>query len=257
MARRPAATGNRLVSDQDDSRLGGSMAVVRFCGILVLCLLSWACSTANQEATSTPVSSEGIADSAQDSVKECVVVTFGDSLTAGYGIDDQAAWPELIQQQLREVGTPVRVVNAGVSGDTSAGGLRWVSWILKANPDIVVLCLGANDGLRGTSVAGTKRNLQSIIEQLQEQQVTVVLAGMQLPPNLGHSHVRAFNAIFPDLAEQYELSFIPFLLDGVAGKPALNLTDGIHPNEDGHQIIADMVAEHLDPVIARVIDAEQ
>jgi acyl-CoA thioesterase-1 len=142
-----------------------------------------------------------------------------------------------------------RVVNAGVSGDTTAGGLRRVDWVLKSRPDFVILELGANDGLRGLKLEETKANLERIIRRCQEASVTVILAGMRLPPNYGREYTNGFEAIYPALAKQHRLTLIPFFLDGVAGSTSLNQADGIHPTSEGYRIIADKVFEIVKPLL--------
>lgn len=169
------------------------------------------------------------------------VVFFGDSLTAGYGLDTDQAFPALVGRRLAEQGIEVVVVNAGVSGDTTAGGLTRIEWVLRQRPQLVVVELGANDGLRGLSPDMTETNLRQIIAQCREAGAEVVLAGMKLPPNYGEDYITRFEAIFPRLAEELDLPYIPFLLDGVAGRPGLNLPDGIHPTPEGHEIVADNV----------------
>jgi acyl-CoA thioesterase-1 len=172
-------------------------------------------------------------------------VAFGDSLTAGLGVATEDAYPARLQRRLDEQGLRYRVINAGVSGDTTAGGLRRVEWVLKSRPDIVILELGGNDGLRGLNLQETKANLERIIQRCQEASVTVVLAGMKLPPNYGTDYTKAFEAIYPALAKQYRVTLIPFFLDGVAGSASLNQADGIHPTSEGYRIIADKVLEQI------------
>jgi acyl-CoA thioesterase-1 len=143
------------------------------------------------------------------------------------------------------------VINAGVSGDTTAGGLRRVTWVLAGKPEVVILELGANDGLRGLSLEQTKSNLRQIIQQLQQAGVTVILAGMKLPPNYGKDYTKAFEAIYPALAKQYRLPLIPFFLEGVAASPELNQADGIHPTKAGYKIVVEQVLNILGPVIRK------
>jgi acyl-CoA thioesterase-1 len=174
------------------------------------------------------------------------VVFLGDSLTAGYGLDAEEAYPSLIQQRLREAGLDAEVVNAGVSGDTSAGGLRRVDWSLDGNVRVLVLALGGNDALRGLSTDELRRNLAAIIERARQRGVTVVLAGMEAPPNLGRAYVSAFRQVYRDLAAQYRVALIPFLLEGVAGRPSLNQADLIHPNAAGARKMADLVGPYVE-----------
>jgi acyl-CoA thioesterase-1 len=177
------------------------------------------------------------------------IVAFGDSLTAGLGVAADEAYPARLQRRLDEHGLHYRVINAGVSGDTTAGGLRRVDWVLKSRPDLVILELGANDGLRGLDLQETKANLERIIRRCQAASVRVVLAGMKLPPNYGIEYTKGFEAIFPALAKQYRVTLIPFFLDGVAGSASLNQADGIHPTSEGYRIIADKVLETVKPLL--------
>jgi acyl-CoA thioesterase-1 len=177
------------------------------------------------------------------------IVAFGDSLTAGLGVPAEDAYPAQLQHRLDEQGIRYRVINAGVSGETTAGGLRRVEWVLKSRPHVVLLELGANDGLRGLNLEQTKANLERIIQRCQEASVTVILAGMKLPPNYGADYTKGFEAIYPAIAKQYGLTLIPFFLDGVAGSAALNQADGIHPTREGYRIIADKVLEQIKPLL--------
>jgi acyl-CoA thioesterase-1 len=172
------------------------------------------------------------------------IIFFGDSLTAGYGLESpDEAFPALIQQKLDAAGKPARVVNAGLSGETTAGGVRRIDWILKQPADIFVLELGGNDGLRGIPVETSRANLQLIIERIRakDPRVTIVLAGMQIPTNLGPDYTRQFAAMYPALAEKNHVALIPFLLEGVGGVAGLNQGDGIHPTAEGHRKVADNV----------------
>jgi acyl-CoA thioesterase-1 len=177
------------------------------------------------------------------------IVAFGDSLTAGFGLSSDDAYPAQLQRRLDELNHHYRVINAGVSGDTTAGGLRRVTWVLAGKPEVVILELGANDGLRGLSLEETKSNLGRIIQQLQQADVTVILAGMKLPPNYGQDYTLGFEAIYLALAQQYRLPMIPFFLEGVAASSALNQADGIHPTKAGYKIIVEQVLTILGPVI--------
>jgi acyl-CoA thioesterase-1 len=177
------------------------------------------------------------------------VVFLGDSLTAGFGLAAEEAYPALVERLLAERALPVRVVNAGVSGDTSAGGLARLDWLLAQRPAIVFVCLGGNDGLRGIPPEATEANLRAIVERARAAGARVVLAGMQIPPNYGPEATARFRALFPRLARDYDLPFVPFLLEGVAAEPALNLPDGIHPNSRGQAIVAETVARALEPLV--------
>lgn len=178
------------------------------------------------------------------------IVAFGDSLTAGLGVPTDEAYPAQLQHRLDSAGYRYRVINAGVSGDTTAGGLRRLPWVLKSNPLIVILELGGNDGLRGLSLQETRANLEQLIQKLQSASVTVVLAGMKLPPNYGAEYTSGFESIYPALAKKYRLPLIPFFLDGVAGSMSLNQADGIHPTGEGYRMIVEKVFETVKPLLA-------
>lgn len=180
-----------------------------------------------------------------------VIVALGDSLTAGLGVAQSQSWPSLLQRRLDAEGLRYRVVNAGVSGDTSAGGLSRLEWQLAQKPAIIVLELGANDGLRGLPVAHTRENLANIITRSQAAGARVVLAGMQVPPNMGPDYAREFQAMFPELAKAHDVPLIPFLLEGVAGAAALNQSDGIHPTAEGQAILAETVWKTLQPLLRK------
>lgn len=169
------------------------------------------------------------------------IVCLGDSLTAGYGLQADQAYPALLQQRLREAGYPHEVINAGVSGDTSAGGLRRLDWSLRGNVEILVVALGGNDALRGLPPSAMRQNLAAIIERARQRGVKVLLAGMEAPPNFGASYTRQFRAVYTGLAKEYRVALIPFFLAGVAGVPSLNQADGIHPNAAGQRQVADLV----------------
>ncbi len=179
------------------------------------------------------------------------ILFFGDSLTAGYGIDPEQAFPALIQEKIREKSWRFRTVNAGVSGETTAGGLRRIDWVLQRPVDVFVLELGANDGLRGLPLDAAQQNLQAIINRVRMKypQARVVLAGMQVPTNLGPEYTNRFRSMFATLAQANEVALIPFLLAGVGGDPRLNLPDGIHPTPAGHKIVAENVWQVLEPVL--------
>lgn len=176
---------------------------------------------------------------------------FGDSLTAGYGLDPDEAFPALIQRKLDDSGRAWRVVNAGLSGETTAGGLRRLDWILRQPVDIFVIELGGNDGLRGIDPQTSRANLEAMIKRIRERypDVKVVLAGMQMPTNMGPDYTREFAAMYPALAQKHPVTLIPFLLEGVGGVPSLNLPDGIHPTAEGHKIVAETVWRALQPLL--------
>ncbi len=180
-----------------------------------------------------------------------VILFFGDSLTAGYGLSPEEAFPALLETALNKSVKKVKVVNAGLSGETSAGGLSRIDWILRQPVDVFVLELGANDGLRGLPIEQTRQNLQSIIDKVTSKypNCKIVLAGMMVPPNMGKQYTDEFKNIYPDLARKNKATLISFILEGVAGNEKLNQADGIHPNIEGHKIIAN----NLKPVFEKLI----
>lgn len=175
-----------------------------------------------------------------------VALFVGDSLTAGYGVDAEEAWPALVGDAWRKRGLPWRARDAAISGATSAGAAAEVTWALTPEVKLVFICIGANDGLRGVPPEETKRNIDALISGLQKRGVRVALAGMKVPPNYGPDHARAFEALFGALARAHKISFMPFLLEGVAAVPALNQQDGLHPNAEGHRRIAAAVEAFID-----------
>jgi acyl-CoA thioesterase-1 len=180
------------------------------------------------------------------------IVCLGDSLTEGLGVDPEQAWPDLLQRALRRNGFPrAELINAGVSGSTSASASQRLRWQLRSKPDIVILALGANDGLRGISPPEMKKNLAAAIDLAQSNGITVLLAGMKMPPNYGPEFTREFESVFTSLAAEKKLPLIPFLLEGVAAEPKLNLLDGIHPNPDGYVVIAKLVEQYLRPLLGK------
>ena len=207
---------------------------------LCLGLLSWRMSAAE---TASNASGTLPADKS--------LVVLGDSLSAGFGVDLSEAWPARIQEKIREAGLPWKLVNAGLSGDTSAGGLRRLDWILRRPVDALLLELGSNDGLRGLPLEATRTNLQTVIERTRAKypKVRIVLAGMKMPENLGEAYTRQFESLYRDLAATNKVTLIPFLLDGVGGRAELNLPDQIHPNAEGHRRVATNVWKVLQPVL--------
>jgi acyl-CoA thioesterase-1 len=173
------------------------------------------------------------------------IVCLGDSLTAGRGLSEDQAYPALVQELARKDGRDWTVINAGVSGDTTAGGLRRVAWLIKAKPDLALVALGANDGLRGLPLAESRANLLAIADRFAAAQVKVALAGMLLPTNYGDEYRAGFAALFASVAKERGLPLLPFLLDGVGGRPELNQADGIHPTAEGQRIIAGHVYAFL------------
>ena len=184
---------------------------------------------------------------APPSAEAPAVVFLGDSLTAGYGLAPAEAYPALVQRRIAAAGRDWRVVNAGVSGDTSAGAKARLDWVFRQKPRLLLLCIGSNDGLRGIPVAETERNLRAILDRARKEKVRVVLAGAMLPENYGKDYRQAFQSLFPRLAKAYRLPFLPFLLEGVALRPELNQDDGIHPNAKGAAKVAENVWRVLEP----------
>ena len=179
------------------------------------------------------------------------LVFLGDSLTAGYRLDEDQAYPALVGDLLDAEGFEVEVVNAGVSGDTSAGGMRRINWLVRQGIDILIIALGANDALRGLDADNTRRQLQGIVDTVAESrpEADILLAGMLAPPNMGEAYQQRFAAIYADLAAHNDIEHLPFLLEGVAGERNLNLSDGVHPNAEGHKIVAANVAAALKPML--------
>ena len=175
------------------------------------------------------------------------ILFFGDSLTAGYGLDVAEAFPAIIQEKIDSLGLDYQVVNAGLSGETTASGRNRMEWVLDDAISVVIIELGANDGLRGIPLDETRRNLQAMVDMVQEKlpNASIILAGMQIPPNMGPEYTSEFRNIFPQLAEKEDIALIPFLLEGVAGIPELNQGDGIHPTEKGQELVAENVWEVL------------
>lgn len=176
---------------------------------------------------------------------EGTIVAVGDSLTAGQGVEEEFAYPALLEKKLATEGFRYKVINAGISGETSSGTLSRINWTLNLKPDIVILETGANDGLRGIDPALMGKNLQEIIRLLQERQVTIVLAGMQMVQNLGREYTESFRSVYPEAARKFGILLIPFFLEGVAGRPALNQPDGIHPTAEGYKIVAETVFPYV------------
>jgi acyl-CoA thioesterase I len=198
----------------------------------------------------TALSSGAETPEAADAPKKTLVF-LGNSLTAGLGVQPTEAFPALVAEKIRAAGLPFEVQNAGLSGDTSAGGLRRIDWLLQRPIDLLVLELGANDGLRGHDLKSIKANLQSIIDKTRAKNphVKIVLAGMQMPPNMGADYANGFATVYSELAKENNATLIPFLLEGVGGHRDLNQQDQIHPSAAGHRIIADLVWRTLEPIL--------
>lgn len=182
------------------------------------------------------------------------ILVLGDSIAAGYGLDPEEAFPALLKEKIQAAGLGYKVVNAGLSGDTTAGGLRRISWLLRQPVDVLLLELGGNDGLRGIDPDETEKNLQGIVEKVRQKnpKTVVVIAGMQMPENMGKDYTVRFREVFPRVARENNATLIPFLLDGVGGKADLNQPDRIHPTAEGHRIIAATIWKVLQPVLAKL-----
>jgi len=196
-----------------------------------------------------------LAGNAQNQSDSLNLMFFGNSITAGLGVQESEAFPSVIQQKIDSLGWKINVINAGLSGETSAGGLRRVDWMLRSPVDIFVLELGGNDGLRGIDLNSTKENLQKIIEKVFSEypDARIVLAGMEVPPNLGPDYTRQFREMYTELAEKNDIALIPFLLEGVGRNPALMQNDGIHPNAKGHRKVAEVAWETVRPILEKMI----
>lgn len=246
----------KLKSKQLKSNLNNQRMQIflKFCYFLcLLLLLSCGSDTSKKEQKTeiAPVKSE--TKSPENTATKTILI-FGDSLTAGYGLDDvNDAFPAIIQTKIDSLSLDYTVVNSGVSGETTAGGKGRINWVLNQKIDVFVLELGANDGLRGVPLKETRENLQAIIDAVLDKNPStqIILAGMQLPPNMGQDYTTEFRTIFPELAEKNQLHLIPFLLKGVGGIPALNQADGIHPTVEGHKILANNVWAVLGKVIRK------
>ncbi|MEC5157650.1 arylesterase [Chryseobacterium sp. MP_3.2] len=224
---------------------------VKFTCVFALLFLS-SCKPENgKKETISATSSTGTAKNTPNTQSKKIIV-FGDSLTAGYGLEDvKNAFPGLIQDKIDSLNLDYTIINSGVSGETTSGGINRIEWVLNEEPKIFILELGANDGLRGVALEQTKKNLQGIIDAVKTKypSAKIVLAGMQLPPNMGQSYSTEFKNIFPALAEKNNVTLIPFLLDNVGGVADLNQADGIHPTKEGHEILADNVWDVLKPLL--------
>jgi acyl-CoA thioesterase-1 len=226
----------------------------------VLALLLPACGrespSASSAATSAPANSaeprrDRPAPPAAPAAAKPRIVFLGDSLTAGLGLPSDQSYPSLIGKKLKDRGYDYDIVNAGVSGDTSAGGVRRLDWSLEGDVRVLVVALGANDGLRGLPPSDMKKNLQAVLDRARVRNIPVILTGMEAPPNNGPDYTREFRSVYTELAQEYQVRFVPFLLQGVAGNASLNQGDGIHPNARGAEIVADLVWAELEPALPR------
>ena len=225
-------------------------------GALLLAAFSVACQKSgapNQATAGMANSGAALAPTkfSEKSEELPAIVAFGDSLAAGYGLPEDQTFKTLLQRKLDEKGRRYRVVDAAIAGDTSAGGVRRIDWSLDGAVKFLILELGGNDGLRGLPVAEMKKNLSEIIERAQARGVTVILAGMEAPPNLGEEYTGEFRQVYRDLAKKHKLTLIPFLLEGVAGQRGMNQPDGIHPNAAGEIIMTETVWRELEPLLAK------
>lgn len=212
-----------------------SRTILSFC-LISLGLASFSCSESKKAETVQTASADQ--PGAQEPEMKTILF-FGNSLTAGYGIDQDDSFSGLVQDKIDSLGLNYRVINGGLSGETTAGGLSRLDWFLEDQPEIFVLELGGNDGLRGIQLSETKSNLEKIIDKVKGKfpGTKIILAGMQIPPNMGQDYTDEFKEIYPVVAQEKDVTLIPFLLEGVAGDPELNLPDGIHPTEEGHKIV--------------------
>jgi acyl-CoA thioesterase I len=225
--------------------------MIRRVRFLALLMIVFGCGTQNQKDSSTRESKIKKEIVTENKVKEKVILFYGNSITAGYQLDLEQAFPALIQQRIDSLGLNYKTINAGLSGETTAGGLSRIDWVLRTIPDIFFIELGANDGLRGLPLDETSKNLQAIIDAVKKEnpKVKIIIAGMMVPPNLGVDYSKEFHQIFPKLASENNAVCIPFVLEGVAGNPELNLSDGIHPTAEGHKIVADTVWKYLEQML--------
>jgi len=216
-------------------------------GLTLACV---SCGQSGDAIAEAPRASTSRATQTQPAAASAARIVFlGDSLTAGYGLAKEQSVPSLIESHLRSEGYPYEVVNAGVSGDTSAGGLSRLDWSLDGDVRVLVLELGANDGLRGLPVENLKRNLAEMITRAQSRGIKVVLTGMEAPPNFGAAYTSEFRRVYRELSKEHDVTFVPFYLEGVAGIPSLNIADGMHPNPEGARIIERMIWRALEPLL--------
>lgn len=235
--------------NQQNHPSGARRRTWTICMLLFCAITACSCGGPSEDRATSEVSPPGsAATAAEDDTPR--VVCLGDSLTAGLGVAPEQAYPALLEKHLQAAGKDYEVVNAGVSGDTSAGGLRRLDWSLRGHVRVLILALGANDGLRGLPVTEMEHNLATIIERAQGRGIRVLLAGMEAPPNFGPAYTADFRRAYARLAARYHVAFIPFFLEGVAGRAALNQADGIHPTAEGHRVIAERFWRELQPMLA-------
>ncbi len=218
--------------------------------VVIGCLYLVGCKPQAEQASQPVKESTQTSETTQDTpADEGLIVAMGDSLTAGLGVPEAQAYPAQLEQKLRDNGYPFRVINAGVSGETSSGARTRTEWMLSLKPDIVILETGANDGLRGIDPDLMQENIDAIVKTLRAQQVVVVLAGMQMVRNLGETYIQAFEQVYAQLAQQHDLIFMPFFLEGVGGEVSLNQDDGIHPTAAGYKLVVDNLYPHVTAAI--------
>ncbi|SDF10230.1 acyl-CoA thioesterase-1 [Pricia antarctica] len=227
--------------------------LLKFRYILLVAFLVSCGDAPKKEADPAPAKTEDAITKAAEISDEKIILFFGNSLTAGYGLDTEEAFPALIQNRLDSLALNYTAINSGLSGETTSAGLNRLDWVLNQKVAVFVLELGANDGLRGIPIKETRANLQAIIDLVRKKNADtqIVLAGMQIPPNMGQTYASEFQEIFPDLAEKNDIKLIPFLLEGVAGHPDLNQDDGIHPTPEGQLIVRDNVWDVLKDIVQK------
>jgi len=227
--------------------------IIKFCYFILVILLMGCGNEKNSEKAREENSDTEETTVISENSKSKTILCFGDSITAGYGLEDSnEAYPALLQKKIDSLDLNYTVINSGLSGETTAGGRSRLSWVMKQKVDIFLLELGGNDGLRGIPLTETKANLKAIIETIQNESpnTRIILAGMELPPNMGKVYTTEFRELFAEIASQYDVAFIPFILKDVGGIKALNQNDGIHPTAEGHKIVANTVWEVLRPMVA-------
>jgi acyl-CoA thioesterase-1 len=226
--------------------------VLKFCYFILATTVLLSCGEEKNKTSESTSSSEVSASSEVIKNAKKIILCFGDSITAGYGLEDSNdAFPAVLQSKIDSLGLDYTVVNSGLSGETTAGGKSRLSWIMNQPIDIFLLELGGNDGLRGISLTETSSNLQAIIDTIQREspETQIILAGMELPPNMGQDYTNEFRNLYADIAKQNDIAFIPFILKDVGGIVELNQNDGIHPTAEGHKIVAQTVWEVLEPML--------
>jgi acyl-CoA thioesterase-1 len=226
--------------------------IIKFCYFIFVLLLMGCGNEKSEKKTEESIAEKEEVTMVSETMTSKTILCFGDSITAGYGLEDSnEAYPALLQNKIDSLELDYTVINSGLSGETTAGGRSRLNWVMKQKVDIFLLELGGNDGLRGIPLTETRANLRAIIESIQEQSpdTRIILAGMELPPNMGQDYTSEFRDVFSDLAAAYDVEFIPFILKDVGGIEALNQDDGIHPTAEGHRIVANTVWEVLEPLI--------